>query len=130
MEKDFDGWNKIKKKTNAQKQSLFFHEREVWLIRMGANIGHEQDGAGHGFVRPMVIMRVFNKDTFFGVGLTGRKKFGAHYTYVGVVAKRDATANLSQVRLIDTRRLVKKIDTVNEKTFLSLREALKKNLFP
>jgi mRNA-degrading endonuclease toxin of MazEF toxin-antitoxin module len=74
--------------------------------------------------------KIFNKDTFFAVGLTGKKKHGAHYLYIGNIDGPDSTANLSQTRLTDARRLVRKIGTLDEKIFLELKRVLQKELFP
>ena len=41
---------------------------------MGVNIGFEQDGTGSNFDRPVLILKGFNKESFFGVALTGKKE--------------------------------------------------------
>jgi len=63
------------------------------------------------------------------VALTGKKKEGKYYFYIGKVLERDATAVLSQLRLIDTKRLIKKINTLDSKIFDRLKEALRKTIF-
>jgi len=108
----------------------FFHEREVWWCSLGVNVGSEQDGTGKNYDRPVVVIRGFNKDIFFGVALTGRKKQGKYYFYLGNIEGRDASAVLSQVRLIDARRLVRKSLTLNEDLFEKLKASLQQTLFP
>lgn len=129
MEKDFDTWNEVKKQTNERTRVPFFHEREVWWCSLGLNVGFEQDGTGRRFDRPVVILRCFNSNIFFGVALTGKKRFGKYYLYLGKVDGRDSSAILSQVRLIDARRLVKKIGMLHEDIFLNLKKDLQKILF-
>jgi len=73
MEKDFDGWNEIKKRTHHKKQAPYFHEREVWWAIIGTNVGSEIDG-GEKFLRPLIVLKKFNRHTFWGIPLTGRKK--------------------------------------------------------
>ena len=38
------------------------------------NIGYEQDGSGNDFIRPVVIIRKFNNEIFWGVPLTKTRK--------------------------------------------------------
>ena len=127
--KDFDTWNEEKKRLDARKEKVFYHEREIWWCALGTNVGFEQDGTGKNFDRPVVIIKGFSRDVFFGVALTGKKKEGRFYFYLGKVEEEDASAILSQVRLIDTRRLVRKVGMLDEKIFNELKENLKKILF-
>lgn len=129
MRKEFDMWNIKKKDLHSKQYNVFYHEREIWWCSLGVNVGFEQDGTGKNFDRPVVIVRGFNKNTFFVVGLTGRKKVGKYYFYLGQVDGRDATAVLSQVRLLDSRRLVRKIGMLDEAQFERLKLALIKALF-
>lgn len=129
MKKDFDGWNAKKKRIHGQSSAPFCHPREVWWCSVGANVGFEQDGTGKHFDRPVVVIRGFNQNIFFGVALTQRKKLGKYYFHLGLIEEKDAYAVLSQVRLIDTKRLVKKITTLEKSLFEQLKSALKKTLF-
>ena len=129
MEKDFDKWNTKKKKIHGQPSAPFCHSREVWWCSLGLNIGFEQDGTGKHFDRPVVVIRGFNQNIFFGVALTQRKKSGKYYFHLGLIEGKEAFAVLSQVRLIDTKRLVKKITTIDRALFQKLKNALQKTLF-
>jgi hypothetical protein len=44
MQKDFDRWNKTKKKLNAEIEPLYFREGEIWWVHLGVNVGYEIDG--------------------------------------------------------------------------------------
>ena|SRR3989344_5253685 len=129
MKKDFDKWNANKKTLHNKNTFHFYHEREIWWCSLGVNVGFEQDGTGKNFDRPVIIIRGFNKNTFFGIGLTGKKKLGKYYFYLGKISGQDATAVLSQVRLLDTKRLVRKIETLDKTKFEELKLALAKTLF-
>ncbi len=128
--KDFDSWNEKKKEIDAEPTASFYHEREVWWCSLGVNIGSEQDGTGKSFDRPVLILRGFNKEIFLGVALTGKRKTGKYYFYLGIINGKDATAILSQIRLIDTRRLVRKITTIDNGVFSSIKGVLRDTLFP
>ena len=112
-----------------KKLGAFCHAREIWWCSLGINVGFEQDGTGKNFDRPVVVIRGFNERIFFGVALTGVKRKGKYYFPIGKVEGREASAVLSQVRLIDTKRLVRKMETLDESVFKELREDLKKKLF-
>ena len=129
MKKDFDKWNGKKKQIQSESSAPFCHTREVWWCSLGVNVGFEQDGTGEHFDRPVVVIRGFNEKIFLGVALTGRKRSGTFYFPVGRIEDREASAILSQVRLIDTKRLVRKITTLDEAVFKELKEKLKKTLF-
>ena len=59
--KDFDQWNELKKKIEAEKNNpeKFPKEGEVWMSNVGRNIGFEQNGSGDNFSRPVLIIKKF-----------------------------------------------------------------------
>lgn len=124
MEKDFDSWNTEKK--HAQHEAArFYGTREVWWCRLGVNIGSEQDGSGERFLRPVVIVCAFGPHTCLVVPLTTSAQKHRLRIFVGVVGDREATALLSQIRVIDTRRLVEKIGFLDKKYFENIRKTIK-----
>ncbi|MEO6536161.1 MAG: type II toxin-antitoxin system PemK/MazF family toxin [Candidatus Paceibacterota bacterium] len=129
MKKDFDAWNSKKQSINSRTDAPFYHEREIWWCALGLNIGFEQDGKGDNYRRPVLIIRGFNRETCFAIALTGRSRTGRFYIPLGEVDGREASAVLSQIRIIDTKRLVRKISTLNDKTFESVCTALQEVLF-
>ena len=122
MEKDFDQWNKVKKQTDAEKPRLYT-VREIWWCRFGVNIGTEQDGRGEKFLRPVLILRGFGPDACLVAPLTTSTREHPLRVSVGIVDDREARANLSQIRVIDTRRLVEKIGFLEKAIFTSTRKA-------
>ena len=69
MQKDFDTWNKEKKIINTREDTsqIFFKEHEIWWSSLGLNVSYEQDGKGQGFLRPVLVLKTFNPDTFYEV---------------------------------------------------------------
>ena len=124
MIKDFDKWNKIKKKTNAETPRLYT-VREIWWCRLGVNVGTEQDGSGEWFVRPCVILRGFGPDACLVVPLTTSVREHPLRVSVGMVGGQLARANLSQLRIIDTRRLQNKFDFLEIDAFRELKKCIK-----
>src|SRR3989344_8193195 len=130
MKKDFEEWNKEKKILHHDGDRPFYHAREIWWCAVGVNVGSEVDGTGTHHDRPVIIIRPFNSETFFGIALIGHKRTGAYYFSVSKVADREAVVNLAQARLYDTKRLLRKIETLDEPTFKGLLNALAATLFP
>ncbi len=129
MDKDFDGWNIEKRALHAGGKKTFCHPREIWWCALGVNIGFEQDGTGKNFDRPILVIRGFNENIFWGVALTGRKKQGKFYFPIGLIEGREASVVLSQIRIIDTKRLIRKMATINDAIFQELKNALQRTLF-
>lgn len=127
MNKDFDSWNTEKKKTNDREvgHDFFYHPREVWWTALGVNVGVETDGKHHNFERPILIVKKFNKDQFWGIPLTKNEKTGEFYQKI----KHDggvSWAILSQIRVFSTKRLLRKIGRISEKEFEVIQDKLRK----
>lgn len=128
MKKDFQKWHNKKTGINDINKPPFFHEREIWFCYLGANVGFEQDGSGEDFLRPVLIIRKFNKYMFWALPLTKPKteinyKKEVYYYPLIFNSSIESIAILSQVRTVDARRLAYRIAEVNEQDFL---ETIKK----
>ena len=123
--KKFDIWNEAKKKIRSDDlpADTFFYEREVWWIRMGQNVGVEENGKGLNFLRPVLILRKHNPNCFLGVPLTGTNKDHPFY-FTFVCDDKLTSAILSQVRLFDRKRLYLKIDTIKLEDFAEIKNAV------
>ena len=116
MQKDFDRWNAIKKATDADNDNtrLFYREGEIWWVRLGKNIGYEMDGKDREFTRPVIVLKKYNQYSFLAVPLTTAVKPNPYRLPIGIVGGKQPFATLSQLRNIDSKRLVKKIAVVSE----------------
>lgn len=130
MKKDFDSWNKRKKEIDGLEDYLpLYHERQIRWCRLGVNVGFEQDGTGKGFSRPVLIMKGLSRNVCVIVPLTTTIKDNKYYMPVGIVDGKKAAAIISQIRLIDTKRLYKQISTLDKDTFAKIQKAIKDLLF-
>jgi mRNA interferase MazF len=122
--KDFDRWNKIKKATDAadEEKRLFFREGEIWWIRLGINVGYETDGKSAEFTRPVIVLKKYNQYSFLALPLTTAQKPNPYRLPIGAVGGKEAYATLSQLRNVDSKRLVKKITHLD----VNILEAIKK----
>ena len=122
IEKDFDGWSKVKKQTDTDKRELYCHPREVWRCRLGVNVGFEQDGGVEGYKRPVLVLRSFGQVCIV-VPLTTSHKRNTFYIDAGIVDDRQAAAIISQIRLIDVRRLIERVGMLDVQRFATIRKA-------
>jgi mRNA interferase MazF len=125
--KDFDSWN-LKKKIAELEEKRLYTTREIWWCRLGVNIGFEQDGSGEEFLRPCVIIRGFGPRVCMVIPLTTSLSKHPLRIPIGEVDTKPASALLSQVRSIDTRRLVEKIGFLDKEKFEEIRKNAR-NLF-
>ena len=126
MKKDFDSWNEEKKQTHDNENYRpLYREREVRWCRLGANIGFEQDGTGKDFSRPVLILKGFSRHVCLIIPLTTSKKKNPYHFPIGDIGDRKASAIISQLRLIDTRRLDQQIGVIGKEMFEQIRKAVK-----
>ncbi len=121
---DFNHWNEQKQRAHFDKQRPFFHEQEVWFCALGANIGFEQDGRGKGFLRPVLILKKFNNEIFWALPMTKNIKHGMYYVAVSFRENEQSTLILSQIRLVDAKRLVYKAGTIKQQDFETIKEKI------
>lgn len=121
--KKFDEWNSQKKIIDYFENSKNFHDREIWFIKIGENVGFEQNGKGEYFLRPVVIYKKFSKNVFLGIPLTKAKKSGKFY-HSFCFKDQDSTAILSQIRLFDSKRLSYSIGRMSSGDYGNLKEKL------
>lgn len=125
MQKDFDNWNNQKKSIHLSGENKFYHSRETWWCSLGVNVGFEQDGTGEEKQRPILILKGFNKHVCLIIPLTTSHKKNIYNISVGVIDKKKASAIISQVRLIDTKRLSNKIGMLDKTLFEEIKKAVK-----
>ena len=128
MKKDFTQWHNQKRYIEHDRPRVFFKEREIWLCHLGENIGFEQDGRGDGFLRPIIVLKKFNKEVLWGVPLTRTDKKNKYYFAFSFGGKETSTAILSQIRLIDAKRLKYKMGDMKNEDFASLKAKIKQLL--
>jgi mRNA interferase MazF len=125
MQKDFDLWNKLKKTIDAKKirRDLFFYEREIWWCSVGINIGVEANGKHGKFERPVLILKKFNGQMIWIVPLTSKQKSGEYFEKIEH-EKGISYACVTQMRIIGTGRLLRKLGTVSEQHFENVKQKI------
>lgn len=124
MSKPFTDGNKHKILINDTAARKRYHARDIWWCTLGLNVGFEQDGTGKEYERPVLILKGFSKEVCLVVPLTTSLKNNSYHISLGRVAGKEASAILSQLRLIDTKRLINKIGVVEKPLFESIKKPL------
>ncbi len=104
MEKKFNEWNQCKKSLDVLANAPDCHEREIWWCSIGVNVGSEQLSQTSDFSRPVLVVRKFTRDIFWGIPLTTKTKdinFRMRFSY-------------------DRKRLVRKIAVMPKVDFANL----------
>ncbi|MDR1184430.1 MAG: type II toxin-antitoxin system PemK/MazF family toxin [Coriobacteriales bacterium] len=128
--KDYKEWMVVKATTNSSNaRPKVYRDGEIWLCKIGENIGFENDGKGAKFVRPVLILKRYkNGNTCHVVPLsTTDKRTRYHYAFDGGTGKT-SVALLSQSKTIDAMRLYHRIGTATSKDFAEIRSRIKEIL--
>ena len=124
MKKDFYKWHEKKKIIHDGEKIPYFYEREIWWCSLGLNIGYEQDGKHDNFERPILILKKFNKYILWAIPLTSKQKLGKYYFHFNFEGE-GSIAILSQLKLISSKRLLRKIGMISGEDFAKIRRIIK-----
>jgi len=125
--KKYNEWNEVKKELDMQTHSIIYKERDIFWASVGENIGYEQNGKGRIFSRPVLIVKRFSRNMFFGVPLSTKMKDGNFFFEFELLGKK-SNALIVQGRLFDTKRLENKIGMMSKDDFIKLKEKLRELL--
>jgi mRNA interferase MazF len=76
MENEYDSWNTVKKNIANNHKQVFCKTRDIWWCSVGMNIGTEIYGKNEMFERPILVLKVYNKETVLGLPLSTKIKLG------------------------------------------------------
>lgn len=121
----FNSWTLLKIQLHiTPPRDVYFREKEIWWASLGCNIGFEQDGKHNRFERPILVLKKFNKHVLWSVPLTSQNKTGRYYRNIEYKGKR-STIILSQLRLISSKRLLRKIGVLSKEQFEEVKQIVK-----
>ena len=95
----------------------------MWWCSIGVNLGHEQDGKGTYFNRPVLVIKKFNNRLFWGVPLTTQIKDNKYYHRFTLRGKEQC-AMLTHLRLYDAQRLSDRMNRLSENEFSEIKNKL------
>ena len=135
MDKEFELWNFQKKLLCKTDGTAYTHPREVWWCAIGVNVGAEIDGKNENFERPVLVIRVYNKQTMLVLPITSKEKSDAFHHKIQIQTKNNKTGEeyakpvwikLTQARVISNNRLLRKVDVVHQEEFNKVIDAFHK----
>ncbi|MEA2088404.1 MAG: type II toxin-antitoxin system PemK/MazF family toxin [Patescibacteria group bacterium] len=124
--KDFDKWNKKKKEINYNIKNILPGKRQVWWLSIGLNIGVEEDGKNNNFERPVLVIKVFNRQCFLGIPITSANKSDKKYYFPIIYNQNKYFLILSQIRLFSVKRLSRKIYKISSVDFTKIKKELER----
>jgi mRNA interferase MazF len=87
----------------------------------------EQNGKGEIFSRPVLVMKRFSRNMFFGIPLSTQIKDG-NFFYNFYFLEQQSNALLVQARLYDTKRLENRLGMIEKSDFTNIKIKLKELL--
>jgi len=127
--KKFLCWAQLKFKihTTPEHTVVYFREREVWWCALGINIGYEQNGKHENFERPVLILKKFSKHFLWVLPMTSKQKFGKFYYRTDYNGSQYYII-LSQIRALSSKRLLRKLRTLSQSEFYTVKKRVKEFL--
>ncbi|MEA3330297.1 MAG: type II toxin-antitoxin system PemK/MazF family toxin [Campylobacterota bacterium] len=123
MSKNFKNWHILKESLHNRKKEQYFKERDIFWASIGVHIGYEQDGKGKIFSRPVLVVKKYSKNIFFGVPLSTQIKEGSFF-FAFKLNTKQSNALLVQGRVYDIKRLENKIGKISQDDFKELKVKL------
>lgn len=127
---EFDQWNKIKQETNKKDRVIGIKNREIFYLKLGQNIGYEQNGKGKDFIRPVLILKRLTKDMFIGIPLTTKIKDSSFFYKFTFNHKTRGniqnSAIIAQIKMFSTKRILNRIGMINQNDFEIIKTKVKK----
>lgn len=124
--KDFDTWNNLKKQIDEKKVTIFCNSREIWWCSIGLNVGSEEDGKNELFERPVLIIKIFNKDMLRVAPLTSKHKNDKNHIEIKY-NDRVGSVITSQIKTISSKRLSRKLCRLDKNQFGNVIQEIKNN---
>lgn len=130
MSKDYQRWHKLKSDIENSEKEVLFRDKEIWWCSVGENVGFEQDGKHENFERPVLVFRKFHKGMFFGFPLTSKEKDNKfHFKLIlnildenGILQEKISYVILSQLRLLSSKRMIRRVAHINDNVFNEIKE--------
>ena len=118
----FNNWNKLKQKIhNTHQKTFYVKQREVWYINMWVNIWAEENWKKDDFRRPVLVLKKI-WSLYLCVAMTTKWKDNNFFYHK---YKEKSYIILSQVKTIDRKRFLDKIDIINKEEFAKITKKLK-----
>jgi mRNA interferase MazF len=123
MIKRFIDWIYEKIIIDKIERKTVIEECRVYWCSLGENIGDEENGKGDYFRRPVLILKKFNNNLFWGIPLSTKTKDNKYYTSI-LLKGVERSAIVSQLRALDTKRLDEYIGYISRVDFVKIQNRI------
>jgi len=128
--KDFDSWIEKKKESHYREtRPPLFKERDIWWVSVGVNVGFEEDGKNGNYVRPVLVVKKFNRDLFLGAPMSTKLKDNKYYIKVTVKGSNVSVLS-SQIRVFSSKRIWNKLAELDKNDFNMVRTEVRNFFAP
>ncbi|MEA3521895.1 MAG: type II toxin-antitoxin system PemK/MazF family toxin [Campylobacterota bacterium] len=97
------------------------------FLKLGKNIGFEQDGKGEEFLRPVLVLKKFNHDQFVGLAMTSKYHKQEKFYYK---LKEKSYVILSQIKTYSAKRIKYNHSKVSNKQFKEIHKKFSELIYP
>jgi mRNA interferase MazF len=116
--KRFQEWIGLKEEIDISKYKVpSFKEGEVWMSYWGENVGHESSGKNKYFHRPVIVLRKFNKDLYYGLPMSTKNKKDSKFYIEFSFKDKQVSAMVSQLKAMSAKRLHYKMGELQKEDF-------------
>jgi len=125
MFKNFIEWIHTKMRLDGRVRKInSIKEGEVYWCALGENIGDEENGKGNLFRRPVLVFKKFNNNIFWGISMSTKNKGNIYYVKV-LLKDIEQSAIISQLRILDSKRLDLYIGYISKDSFVKIQSSVK-----
>lgn len=121
--KEFEKWNQKKQILHCNDKDIYFRKGEIWWCALGVNIGYEQDGKNENFERPVLILRKISRHLALTIPLSSKLKNHPYY-YQYKHEDRFFSAIIFQIRVLSTKRFLRRLGVVKKEDFNGILDAV------
>lgn len=123
--KDFDNWNKTKKRVNTEDRDVSIRAGEIRWVSFGVNVGSEIDGKGASFTRPALILHVIGSHLALAVPMSTKIREITGYIPFEWKGTRTALC-VHQVRIISQKRVLSRKGRISFKRLRAIKKEIAK----
>ncbi len=99
------------------------HEREIWWVSLGLNVGVETDGKHDDFERPVLVIKRFNREMLWILPVTSQIKSSLFHEKF-VLQDKEYYAAVTQIRTVSTKRILRKAGMISIIDFKNIKERI------
>lgn len=121
--KDFDSWNKVKKRIESEERAVFIRAGEIRWTVWGVNLGSEIDGKGVSFTRPALVLHVIGSHLALAIPLSTKIKDVAGYIPFEWKGKNDALC-IHQMRIVSQKRILSRKGKISKNRLADVKKSV------